>query len=99
MRSGLSKDFGFSRSLSAVKDFRFGPAHNLYRRTLRIFKYLAKRSERSTLRRRRIVDPGPGYQDPTLSPGSRALNYAKEKMGNEFDLRSERSLANEFSKR
>jgi hypothetical protein len=83
----------------AAKDFRFGPAHNLYRRALRIFQYFAKRSERSTLRRRRIVNSGPSYQDPTLSPGDRALNYAKEKLGDEFDLRSERSLANEFSKR
>jgi len=84
----------------ADKDFRFGPADNLYRRVLPIFEYLAKRSKRSAFRRR-IKNSGTGYQDPTLSPSERALIYAKEKMGDECDLRSisQRSLANEFSKR
>ncbi len=84
----------------AVKDFRFGPADNLYRRVLPIFEYLAKRSKRSAFRRR-IKNSGTGYQDPTLSPSERALDYVREKPGDECDLRSisRRSLANEFSKR
>jgi hypothetical protein len=84
----------------AAKDFRFGPADNLYRRVLPIFEYLANRSKRSTFRRR-IENSGPSYQDPTLSPSERALNYVRENPGDEGDLRtvSGRSLANEFSKR
>jgi hypothetical protein len=84
----------------AANDFRFGPADNLYCRALPIFEYLAKRSKRSTFRRR-IENSGPSYQDPTLSPSERALNYVREKPGDECDLRtiSGRSLANEFSKR
>src|SRR5216683_2063790 len=85
----------------AAKDFRFGPADNLYHRALPIFEYLAKRSKRSTLRRR-IKNSGPSYQDPTLSPGRRALDYVIEKLRDECGLRTisaRRSLANAISER
>jgi hypothetical protein len=85
----------------AAKDFRFGPADNLYRRVLPIFEYLAKRSKRSTLRRR-IENFGPSYQDPTLSPGQRALDYVVEKLKDECGLQTisaRRSLANAISER
>jgi hypothetical protein len=72
----------------ADKDFRFGAADNLYRRVLPLIE---KRPKHSAFK----------AQDPTVSPNERALNYVKEKLGDEFDLRaiSGRSLANEFSKR
>jgi hypothetical protein len=36
-----------------VKDFRFGPAANLYDRKLPLFEYLAKRRKRPTVKRRK----------------------------------------------
>lgn len=87
----------------ATKDFRFGPAYHLYRHVLRIFEYLAKRPKPSS-RRRRIVNPKPGprYQDQTLPPSVRALEYviAKPPKDEECNLGSIsiKSIANEFSK-
>src|SRR6266404_5937056 len=72
----------------AAKDFRFGPADNLYSRVLPIFEYLAKRLKRSASRRRRIDHSGPSYQDPTLSPSLRAYDYVVEHPGDECDLRN-----------
>jgi hypothetical protein len=79
-----------------AKEFRFGPAHQLYNQILPLFEYLAKRPKY----KRRRANSGSGYRDQTLKPGERALEYVREKLGDE-DLRtiSGRSLANEFSKR
>jgi hypothetical protein len=83
-----------------VKEFRFGPAHNLYCHVLPIFEYLAKRPKY----KRRRANSGTGYRDQTLKASERALEYVREKLGadeDEDNLRtiSGRSLANEFSKR
>ena len=80
-----------------VKEFRFGPAYDLYHHVLPIFEYLAKRPKY----KRRRANSGSGYRDQTLKPGERALEYVREKLGDEDNLRtiSGRSLANEFSKR
>src|ERR1700730_12524488 len=61
-----------------VKDFRFGPAVNLYDRVLPIFGYLAKRRKRQTSRRRN-AKTGSDYRDVTLTPSQRALEYVLEK--------------------
>jgi hypothetical protein len=84
----------------AAKDFRFGPADNLYGRVLPIFEYLAQRQKRLVLKRR-ITKSTSSSQVETLTPSERALKYVREKLGDECDLRSisRRSLANEFSKR
>ncbi len=80
-----------------AKEFRFGPADDLYHQVLPIFEYLAKRPKY----KRRRANSGSGYRDQTLKPGERALEYVREKLGDEDNLRtiSGRSLANEFSKR
>jgi len=85
----------------AEKDFRFGPADNLYRRVLRILKYLEKRPKGRVLRRR-ITKEGSSLQDDDLRLSERALKYVIEKLKDECGLRtvsSTRSLANEISKR
>src|SRR5258706_16486044 len=48
----------------AVKDFRFGPADDLYHQVLPIFEYLATRPKY----KRRNANSGPGYRDQTLKP-------------------------------
>jgi hypothetical protein len=80
-----------------VKEFRFGPAANLYDHVLPIFEYLAQRRKRPT--RRRNVKTGPGYRDETLTPSKRALEYVLEKRPDPDDLGniSTRSLANAIS--
>src|SRR5258708_4992738 len=83
-----------------AKEFRFGPADDLYHQVLPIFEYLAKRPKY----KRRKAKSGPGYRDQTLKASVRALEYVREKLGadeDEDNLRtiSGRSLANEFSKR
>jgi hypothetical protein len=83
-----------------AKEFRFGPADDLYHHVLPIFEYLAKRPKY----KRRKAKSGPGYRDQTLKASVRALEYVREKLGadeDEDNLRtiSGRSLANEFSKR
>ena len=79
------------------KEFRFGPADDLYHQVLPIFEYLAKRPKY----KRRNANSGPGYRDQTLEPSERALEYVREKSDDEDNLRtiSRRSLANELSKR
>src|ERR1700682_5272477 len=57
-----------------VKEFRFGPAANLYDHVLPIFEYLAQRRKRLTSRRRN-AKTGSGYRDKTLKPSERALEY------------------------
>src|ERR1700682_2217476 len=52
-----------------AKDFRFGPADQLYHHVLPIFEYLAKRPKY----KRRRANSGSGYRDQTLKPGERAL--------------------------
>jgi hypothetical protein len=77
-----------------VKEFRFGPAANLYDHVLPIFEYLARRRKRLTFRRRN-VKTGSGYRDDTLTPSERALEYLLEKRPDPDDLGiiSTRSLA------
>jgi hypothetical protein len=84
----------------AVKDFRFGPADNLYRRVLPIFEYLAKRRKRLALTRR-ITKSASSSQNEPRTPSDRALDYALNNLKDECDLRnvSRRSLANAFSER
>jgi len=85
----------------AEKDFRFGPADNLYRRVLPIFEYLAKRQKRMVLRRR-IVKGGSSLQDENLRPSERALKHVIKTLKDECGLRTisnTSSLANEISKR
>jgi hypothetical protein len=81
-----------------VKEFRFGPAANLYDRALPIFEYLAQRRKRPTSRRRN-AKTGSGYRDKTLKPSERALEYVLEKRPQPDDLGiiSARSLANAIS--
>ena len=83
----------------AVKDFRFGPADNLYRRVLPIFEYLAERRKRLVLKRRRSPSSS---QDETLTPSKRALDYVIKKLKDECSLRTiseRRSLANAICER
>jgi hypothetical protein len=72
----------------AAKDFRFGPADNLYQRVLPLIE-------------KRPKHPAFKAQNQDETPSERALNYVREKLGNECDLRtiSGRSIANEISKR
>jgi hypothetical protein len=81
-----------------VKDFRFGPAGNLYDHVLPIFEYLARRRKRQTSRRRNAIT-GSGYRDVTLTPSQRALEYVLEKRPDPDDLGtiSASSLANAIS--
>jgi hypothetical protein len=81
-----------------VKEFRFGPAANLYDQVLPIFEYLAQRRKRLTSRRRN-AKTGSGYRDKTLKPSERALEYVLEKRPQPDDLGiiSARSLANAIS--
>jgi hypothetical protein len=82
----------------AAKDFRFGPAANLYDQVLPIFEYLAQRRKRQTSRRRN-AKTGSGYRDETLKPSERALEYVLEKRPQPDDLGiiSAKSLANAIS--
>jgi len=82
-----------------VKDFRFGPAANLYKRILPLFEYLAKRRKRPTVKRRKKANTGVGYRDETLKPSERALEYVLENRPEPDDLGkiSARSLANAIS--
>jgi hypothetical protein len=82
----------------ATKDFRFGPAANLYGRVLPIFEYLAQRRKR-VISRRRNTKTGSGYRDETLTPRSRALEYVLENRPEPDDLGSisARALANAIS--
>jgi hypothetical protein len=85
----------------AEKDFRFGPADNLYRRVLPIFEYLAERHKRLVLKRR-VTKSASSSQDQTLTPSKRALDYVIEKLKDECGLRTfseRRSLANAISER
>jgi hypothetical protein len=84
----------------AEKDFRFGPADNLYRRALPVFEYIAKRRKRLPLKRR-ITGSAPSPQNEPRTPSDRALDYALNKLKDECDLKtvSRRSLANAFSER
>jgi hypothetical protein len=81
-----------------VKEFRFGPAANLYDQALPIFEYLAQRRKRPTSRRRN-PSTGKGYRDETLTPSERAREYVLEKRPQPDDLGiiSARSLANAIS--
>jgi hypothetical protein len=81
-----------------VKDFRFGPAANLYDHVLPLFAYLAQRRKRRTFTRRN-PSAGKGYRDETLTPSERALKYVLEKRPDPDDLGniSARSLANAIS--
>jgi hypothetical protein len=83
-----------------VKEFRFGPAVNLYDHVLPIFEYLAKRRKRPTLKRRKKANTGAGYRNETKIPSERALEYVLEKRPEPDDLGiiSARSLANAISK-
>src|SRR5258707_1423297 len=78
-----------------VKEFRFGPAANLYDRVLPIFEYLAQRRKRRTFRRRN-PNTGKGYRDETLRSSERALEYVLDNRPEPDDLGiiSARSLAN-----
>lgn len=80
----------------AEKDFRFGPAANLYRRVLPIFKYLAMRRKRRVLKRRISAF---NRRDEAMTPSQRSLDYVIERLKDECDLRtiSGRSLANAIS--
>jgi hypothetical protein len=85
----------------AAKDFRFGPADNLYRRALPIYEYLAGRRERQ-VSKRRIKKSTSNLKDETLTPSERALDYVVESLKDECDLRTistRRSLANAISER
>jgi hypothetical protein len=84
----------------AEKDFRFGPAHNLYRRVLPIFEYLEKRRKRLPKKRRVTADASIAQNQPR-TPSDRALDYALTKLKDECDLLtvSRRSLANAMSQR
>jgi hypothetical protein len=84
----------------AVKDFRFGPADNLYRRVRPIFEYLAKRRKRLPLRRRTTKSASSSDNEPR-TPSDRALDYVLKKLKDECDLRtlSRGSLLNAFSER
>lgn len=81
----------------AEKDFRFGPADNLYRRALPIFEYLAKRQKRQVLKRRTATTAA-----NALTPSEHAFDYVRKKLKDECDLRTlstRRSLANAISER
>jgi hypothetical protein len=81
-----------------VKEFRFGPAVNLYDHLLPIFEYLAQRRKRPTFKRRN-PNTGSGYRDETLTPSERALEYVLDNRPEPDDLGiiSARSLANAIS--
>lgn len=81
----------------AEKDFRFGPADNLYRRALPIFEYLAKRQKRQVSKRRNATSAA-----NTLTPSEHAFDYVIKKLKDECDLgtlSTRRSLANAISER
>jgi hypothetical protein len=87
-----------------VKEFRFGPAANLYDHVLPIFEHLAQRRKRPTFKRRNR-NAGKGYRDETLTPSERALEYVLDNRPDPDDLEpdalgniSARSLANAISK-
>jgi hypothetical protein len=80
----------------AEKDFRFGPADNLYRRALPTFEYCAKRQKRQVSNRRVTTAAN------ALTPSEQALDYVIEKLKDECDLgtlSTGRSLANAISER
>jgi hypothetical protein len=81
-----------------VKEFRFGPAANLYNRALPVFEYLAQRQKRPTLRRRN-TNTGKGYRDASLKPSERALEYVLDNrpQPDQLGVMSARSLANAIS--
>jgi hypothetical protein len=81
-----------------VKEFRFGPAANLYDQVLPIFAYLARRRKRPTFKRRN-ANTGKDYRNETLTSSERALEYVLEKRPDPDDLHiiSTRSLANAIS--
>src|SRR5258705_8538824 len=64
-----------------AKEFRFGPANQLYHQVLPIFEYLAKRPKY----KRRNANSGTGYRDQTLKASERALEYVREKLGADED--------------
>lgn len=79
----------------AEKDFRFGPADNLYRRALPIFEYLAKRQKRQVSKRRNAARAA-------NTPSEHAFDYVIKKLKDECDLgtlSTSRSLANAISER
>jgi hypothetical protein len=78
-----------------AKEFRFGPAANLYDHVLPIFEYLAQRRKRVAFRRRNRK-PGSGHRDQTLKPSERALEYVLENrpQPDNLGIISARSLAN-----
>jgi hypothetical protein len=78
-----------------AKEFRFGPAVNLYDRVLPLFEYLAQRRKRVTFRRRNRKT-GSGHRDETLTPSERALEYVLENrpQPDNLGIISARSLAN-----
>jgi hypothetical protein len=84
----------------AEKDFRFGPAHNLYHRALPVFEYISKRRKRLPLKRR-IKQSAPSPQNQPRTPSDYALDYVLKKLKKQGDLQtvSRRSLANAFSER
>jgi len=71
----------------AEKDFRFGPADNLYRRILPIFEYLAKRRKKLVLKRR-ITKSASSPQNEPRTPSDRALDYVLKSLKDECDLRT-----------
>jgi hypothetical protein len=82
----------------AAKDFRFGPADDLYRRVLGIFEYLANRPKRPAFPRRNASS---APSDPR-TPSERAFDYVTEKLKDDSDLRTmstRRSLANAITTR
>jgi hypothetical protein len=84
----------------AEKDFRFGPAFNIYRRVLPIFEYLARRKKRLPLKRRKTQGVSNSQNEPR-TPSDYALDYALTKLKDECGLQtiSRKSLANAFSER
>lgn len=81
-----------------VKEFRFGPAANLYDHYLPVFEYLAQRRKRPACKRYN-ANTGSGYRDGSLTPGERTLEYVLEKRPDPDDLGniSRKSLANAIS--
>jgi hypothetical protein len=62
----------------AAKDFRFGPADNLYRRALPVFEYFAKRRKRLPLKRRITKSTSSSPNGPR-TPSDRAFRLRIEK--------------------
>lgn len=97
-RDGIRAVRGPKLQSDAARDFRFGPADNLYRRALPIYEYLARRQERKVSKRRIKKS---NLKDETRTPSQRALDHVIESLKDECDLRtiSRRSLANAISER